>query len=56
MIIGENMMESDSNWTCTLKTTGRVCGNQKIMSININHNFQQLSSPSASFNGFNREV
>ena len=45
MIIGENMMGSGSNYVRTLKATGQVCENQKIISININHNLQQPSSP-----------
>ena len=45
MIIGENMMVRGSNYASTLKATGQVCENQKMISINTNPNFHQLSSP-----------
>ena len=45
MISGENMMGRGSSYVRTLKAAGQVCENQKIVSININHNLHQLSSP-----------
>ena len=44
MIIGENMTGKGSGYACTLKVTSRVCENKKMISININLNFHQLSS------------
>ena len=35
MIIEGNMMGRGSDYACTLKTTGQVCENQEMISINI---------------------
>ena len=44
-MIGENVMGKASDYPCTLKVTGQFCENKKKISININHNFHQPSSP-----------